>query len=100
MTSRPDEIQAGVDTKITLLTALGLLLLNHVRLVLVVDEVDDRRPRVAVVDIVTETGCVDDGELNLELLLLELSFDDLDFCEFVKLLMVASAVIFRRGQLG
>ena len=41
MTSRPDEIQTSVNTEITLFAALGLLLLNHVRLMLVVNEVDD-----------------------------------------------------------
>ena len=85
-----------MNTKITLLAALGLLLLNHVCLMLVVNEVDDGRPRVAVVDIVTKTGSVNDGELDLELLLLELSLDNLDLGELVKLLVVTSGVIFRR----
>ena len=89
-----------MDTKVTLLAALGMLLVNHVRLMLVVNEVDDGRPRVAVVDIVTETGGVDYGELDLELLLLELCLDDLDFRELVELLVVASVVIFRSGELG
>ena len=96
VTSRPNKIQASVNTKITLLAALGLLLLNHVCLMLVVNEVDDGRPRVAVVDIVTKTGSVNDGELDFELLLLELSLDNLDLGELVKLLVVASGVIFRR----
>jgi hypothetical protein len=64
---------------------------------LVVNEVDDGRPRVAVIDIVTKTWRVDDGELDLELFLLELSLDDLDLRELVELLVVASVVIFRRG---
>ena len=89
-----------MDTKITLLAALGLLLLNHVRLMLVVNEVDDGRPRVAVVDVVAETGGIDYGELDLELFLLELSLDDLDFRELVELLVVTSVVIFRSGELG
>ena len=97
MTRRPDEIQASVNTKITLLAALGLLLLDHVRLMLVVNEVDDGRPRVAVVDVVTKTRGVNHSELDLELFLLELSLDDLDFRELVELLVVASVVIFRRG---
>ena len=96
VTSRPNKIQASMNTKITLLAALGLLLLNHVCLMLVVNEVDDGRPRVAVVDIVTKTGSVNDGELDFELLLLELSLDYLDLGELVKLLVVASGVIFRR----
>jgi len=72
MAGGPDEVQASVDTKITLLAALRLLLLNHVHLMLVVNEVDDGRPRVAVVDIVIETRGINYGELGLELFLLEL----------------------------
>jgi hypothetical protein len=55
---------------------------------------------VTTSDIVTETGGVDYGELVLELLLLKLSLDDLDFRELVEPLVVASAVIFRSGELG
>lgn len=40
------------------------------------DEVDDGHPRVAVVDVVSKAGRVNHGELDLELLLLELSLDD------------------------
>ena len=100
VTSRPDEVQASVNTKVALLAALGLLLLNHVRLMLVVNKVDDGRPRVAVVDVVTKTGGVNHGELNLERLLLELSLDDLDFGELVELLVVASVIVFRQRKLG
>jgi hypothetical protein len=63
---------------IELLATLRLLLLAHVALVLVVDKVDDRGPRVSVVDIVAETRSVDDGELDAELLLFELGLDDID----------------------
>jgi len=65
-----------VDAHVELLLARRLLLLPHVRLVLVVDEVDDRRPAIAVVDIVAEAGRVDDGQPDAEVLLLELGFDD------------------------
>jgi hypothetical protein len=41
MAGGPDEVQTSVDTKITLLAALWLLLLDHVGLMLVVNEVDD-----------------------------------------------------------
>ena len=41
MAGRPDEVETGVDTKITLLAALWLLLLDHVGLMLVVNEVDE-----------------------------------------------------------
>ena len=96
MTGRPDKIQASVDPKITLFTALGLLFLDHVRLMLVVNKVDNGRPRVAVIDIVSKAGSVDDSEFDLELLLLELSFDDFNFGKLVELLVVASVVVFRR----
>jgi hypothetical protein len=55
---------------------------------------------VTTSDIVTETRGVDYGELDLELLLLKLSLDDLDFRELVELLVVVLAVIFCSGELG
>ena len=100
MSGRPDEVQASMNAKVALLATLGLLLLNHVGLVLVVNEVDYGRPRVPVVDIVTKAGGIDDCKLDLELLLLELSLNDLDLSKFVELLVVASGVVFGRGQLG
>lgn len=78
MTSGSDEEQAGVYTQIGLLCTLRLLLLPHICFMLVVDEVDDWTPRVTVVDIITKAGGVDDGELDLERLLLELGLDDFD----------------------
>ena len=95
MASRPDKVQASMNTKVTLLAALGLLLLDHVRLMLVVNKVDNGRPRVAVIDIVSKTGRVDNGEFDLELLLLKLSLDYLDLSQFIQLLVVASAIVFR-----
>lgn len=59
-----DEVQAGVNTEIDLIRAARLLLLKHVRLMLVVEELDDGLPRVAVVDVVTETGGVDNGKTD------------------------------------
>jgi hypothetical protein len=44
VTSRPDEVQTGVDTEVDLVGTAGLLLLEHVRLVLVVNELDNRHP--------------------------------------------------------
>ena len=61
---RPDEVQASVDTKIDLVLATGLLLLKHVGLVLVVEELNDGHPGVAVVDVVTEAGGVDHSQAN------------------------------------
>ena len=100
MARRADEVQARMDTEVDLVLALRLLLLAHVRLVLVVDEVDDGRPRVAVVDVVAEAGRVDHGQLRLELLLLELGLDDLDVRQLVELLLVAPGVALVRGELG
>lgn len=42
--SGSDEVQTGVNTKVDLVLAAGLLLLKHVRLVLVVQELDDGHP--------------------------------------------------------
>lgn len=61
---RADEVQAGVDTEINLVLTARLLLLEHVRLVLVVEELDDGLPRVAVVDIVAESRGVNDSQSN------------------------------------
>ena len=99
MTGGPDEVQASMNAKIALLAALGLLLLNHVRLMLVVNEVDNRRPRVPIVDVVTKARGINDSKLDLELLLLKLGLDNLDLSQFVQLLVVASAVVFGRRQL-
>ena len=81
-----------MDPEVDLLLTLGLLLLPHIRLMLVVNEVDNRRPRVPVVHVVTESGAVNDGEFSLELLLLELSLNNLDLRELVKLLIVTFGV--------
>jgi hypothetical protein len=62
--SGADEVQAGVDTEVDLVCAARLLLLEHVGLVLVVEELDDGLPRVAVVDVVAEARGVDDGEAD------------------------------------
>lgn len=57
-----DKVKTGVDTEVDLVGTAWLLLLKHVRLVLVVEELDDGLPRVTVVDIVAESGRVDDGK--------------------------------------
>ena len=57
----PDEVQASMNTEVDLVLATGLLLLKHVRLMLVVEELDDGHPRIAVVDIVTEARGVNNG---------------------------------------
>lgn len=64
MASRTDEVQASVDTEIDLVISSRLLLLQHVGLVLVVEELDDGHPGIFVVDIVTESRGVDNGQTN------------------------------------
>jgi hypothetical protein len=64
VTSGADEVQTGVYTKIDLVEAARLLLLEHVGLMLVVEELNDWHPRVAVVHIVAETRCVDNSETD------------------------------------
>jgi len=67
---------------------------------LVVDEVNNGRPGVAVVNIVAKSGCVDDSELDLELLLLKLSLNDFHLCELVKLFVVTPVVVFGGREFG
>ena len=64
MASRADEVQTGVDTEIDLLLTARLLLLEHVGFVLVVEELDDGHPRVTVVDVVSESRGINDGQAN------------------------------------
>ena len=92
MSSGTDEVETSMDTEVNLFPSRRLLFLPHIRFVLVVNEVDNRRPRVPVVHVVTESGAVNDGEFSLELLLLELSLNNLDLGELVKLLIVTFGV--------
>ena len=62
MAGRADEVQAGMDTEINLVLSARLLLLQHVGLMLVIQELDDRHPRIAVVDVVAEAGGIDNGQ--------------------------------------
>lgn len=64
MTSRSDEVKASMNTKVNLVGTAGLLLLKHVRFMLVVQELNDWHPRIAVVDIISETGCVNDSKAD------------------------------------
>lgn len=64
MTSGADEVQAGMDTEVDLICAAGLLFLQHVGLMLVVEELDDGLPRVAVVHVVSKAGGVNDSEAD------------------------------------
>lgn len=104
-----------MDTEVDLVLTAWLLLLKHVGLVLVVEELDDGHPRVAVVDIVTEARGVDDSqtdcrpekkplaitvELNasscirtLEEFLLQLSLGNFNLDSLVDLLLVSAFVV-------
>lgn len=64
MASGSDEIQTRMNTKVDLVGTARLLLLKHVGFVLVVQEFDDRHPRISVVHVVSETGCVNDSETD------------------------------------
>jgi len=64
VSSRSDEVQAGVNAHVDLVGTAGLLLLEHVGLMLVVQELDDGLPRVTVVDIVAEAGSINDSQTN------------------------------------
>jgi hypothetical protein len=64
VTGRADEVQTGVHTKVDLVGSAGLLFLQHVRFVLVVKELNDRLPGVAVVDVVAKAGGINDRQTN------------------------------------
>lgn len=100
MTSRPDKVQAGMDTLVDLFSTVGLLLLAHVALMLVINKVNDGHPRVLVVDIVAKAGGVDDSELDLEVLFFQLGLDDVNLGGLVELLCMALAVVLGGGKLG
>jgi len=58
---RSDEVKANVNSEINFINTARLLLLQHIRLVLIVQEFNDGHPRIAVVNIVSKTRCIDDG---------------------------------------
>lgn len=64
MTGRSDEVKTGVDAEVDLVRTTGLLLLQHVGFMLIVKEFDDWHPGVAVVHVVAETGCIDNGQAD------------------------------------
>ena len=61
---RANEVETGVNAEIDLVATTRLLLLEHVGLVLVIQELNDRLPRIAVVHVVPKTWCIDDGEAD------------------------------------
>jgi len=64
VSSGSDEIQASVHTHVDLLSTAGLLLLEHVGFVLIIQELDDGLPGITVVDVVTEAGGINNGQAN------------------------------------
>lgn len=93
MSSRANEVQAGVYSQIDLLGSLWLLLLEHVALVLIVQELNDRLPAVPVVHVVSKAGGVDDSQADLEELLFQLCLGDLDLDGLVHLLSMTAAMV-------
>lgn len=64
MSGGSDEVQAGVNTEINLINTAGLLLLQHIRLMLIIQELDNWHPRITVVDIVAKARSIDNGEAD------------------------------------
>ena len=95
-----DEVEASMHSEVRLVGPQRLLFLSHIRLMLVIDEVNDGGPRVAVVDIVTKAGGVNNRQLDFELLFFQLCLDDFDLGQLVELLEVTAVVVLRGGQLG
>lgn len=91
-----NEVEASVHAEISLLVPLWLLLLAHVGFMLIVNELDDGKPGITVVDVVSESRGVDDSQLDLELTLLQLGLDNLHLGELVQLLVMALVVVFGR----
>lgn len=60
MTSGSDKVEAGMHSKVRLVGPQRLLFLSHVRLMLVINKIHDGGPGVAVVDVVTKAGSVND----------------------------------------
>lgn len=59
-----DEVKAGMDTEVDPVGSAWLLFLQHVRLMLIVQELYDGHPRVAVVDVVAEARSVNDRQTD------------------------------------
>ena len=100
VTCRANEVQACMDAEVGFLVSLGLLLLPHVSFMLVVDEFDDRQPRIPVVNVVAKSRGVDDSKLDLELTLLELGLENFDLSQLVELLVMPLAVTLRGREFG
>lgn len=58
MARRADEIQTCMNTHINLSSTGRLLLLDHIALMLIIQELDNRDPTISVVHIIAKSGCV------------------------------------------
>lgn len=64
MPGRSDEIEACVHAEVDLITPARLLLLEHIRLMLVVKELNDGHPGISVVHVVAEAGGINNGQAD------------------------------------
>ena len=74
MAGRSDEVKACMNTEVDSVGSAWLLFLQHVGLMLIIQKFDDRHPRVAVVDVVTEARSVNDGQADYSCHALEQAF--------------------------
>lgn len=64
VTSRSDEVKTRVNAKVDFIRTTRLLLLQHIGLMLVVEELNDRLPGITVVYIVTKSRGINDGQAH------------------------------------
>lgn len=76
VTGGPDEVETSMNSHVNFVLPLRLLFLLHIKLVLVFNKIDNGCPTLVIVDIVTETGSVDNSKFNLESLLFKFCFDN------------------------
>lgn len=98
-----DKVKTRMDPLVELVASIRLLLLTHVRLVLIINEVDNRVPGLFVVDIVAKARRVNDRQLYFESLFFQFGFDNVNFGRLVNLFCMAARVVlvhseFRREQ--
>lgn len=100
MTSGANEVETRMYAHISLVGSIWLLFLSHMALMLIIDEIDDGRPRVFIIDIVAKTRSINDCELDFELLLLKFCLDDIYLGIFIfELLDVTPDVVFACSEL-
>lgn len=61
MPSGSNEVQTRMDTKVDFVNSAWLLLLQHIRFMLIIQELDNWHPGVPIVDIVTKARGINDG---------------------------------------